>query len=204
MGARRHQCSHGGTGPQAASGYIYTMVPQLRISSAPRRADQDHCRAAEIIVWITCCYCDTRSGAGGPTAAVGTWADMVVAVSSACTFGQAECSAIIETLRATSGLIAGKGGPAERLALKRTTLQNKVHPSASQKNIIRSSELPSSGKSGLPLGLCRLHAANACLFPRRKGKTDLESPDCEVNFSKEKDQTGNGREHHRNKEGTHN
>jgi len=92
-----------------------------------------------------------------PTAAVGTWSDMVVAVSSACTFGQAECSAIIETLRATSGLIAGKGGPAERLALKRTTLQNKVHPSASQKNIIRSSELPQLRKAAY------LWACAACM-----------------------------------------
>ena len=33
---------------------------------------------------------------------------------------------IAEALRATSGRIAGKGGAAERLGLKRTTLQNKM------------------------------------------------------------------------------
>jgi len=33
---------------------------------------------------------------------------------------------IIDALRATSGRIAGKGGAAERLGLKRTTLQNKI------------------------------------------------------------------------------
>ena len=33
---------------------------------------------------------------------------------------------IIEALRAASGRIAGKGGAAERLGLKRTTLQNKI------------------------------------------------------------------------------
>jgi transcriptional regulator with GAF, ATPase, and Fis domain len=33
---------------------------------------------------------------------------------------------IIDALRAASGRIAGKGGAAERLGLKRTTLQNKI------------------------------------------------------------------------------
>ena len=41
-------------------------------------------------------------------------------------FRQAECSVIIEAMRAASGRIAGKGGAAERLGLKRTTLQNKI------------------------------------------------------------------------------
>ena len=41
-------------------------------------------------------------------------------------FRQAECSVIIDALRAASGRIAGKGGAAERLGLKRTTLQNKM------------------------------------------------------------------------------
>ena len=41
-------------------------------------------------------------------------------------FRQAECTVIIEALRAASGRIAGKGGAAERLGLKRTTLQNKI------------------------------------------------------------------------------
>ncbi|PYV53711.1 MAG: hypothetical protein DMG91_16410 [Acidobacteria bacterium] len=41
-------------------------------------------------------------------------------------FREAECSAIIHALRAASGRIAGNGGAAERLGLKRTTLQNKI------------------------------------------------------------------------------
>ena len=52
--------------------------------------------------------------------------DAVVAVSSASTFRQAESSVITEALRAAAGRIAGKGGAAERLGLKRTTLQNKI------------------------------------------------------------------------------
>ena len=42
------------------------------------------------------------------------------------TFENAERAAIIDALNAASGQIAGKGGAAERLALKRTTLQNKM------------------------------------------------------------------------------
>jgi len=43
------------------------------------------------------------------------------------TFHQTERQAIIDALRASSGKIAGPGGAAERLGLKRTTLQNKMH-----------------------------------------------------------------------------
>jgi formate hydrogenlyase transcriptional activator len=49
------------------------------------------------------------------------------AASAAPSFEQAERQAIIDALRAASGRIAGKGGAAERLGLKRTTLQNKMH-----------------------------------------------------------------------------
>jgi formate hydrogenlyase transcriptional activator len=49
------------------------------------------------------------------------------AASAASTFEQAERQAIIDALRAASGRIAGKGGAAERLGLKRTTLQNKMN-----------------------------------------------------------------------------
>ena len=42
------------------------------------------------------------------------------------TFHQTERQAIIDALRASSGKIAGAGGAAERLGLKRTTLQNKM------------------------------------------------------------------------------
>ena len=48
------------------------------------------------------------------------------AASAASTFEQAERQAIIDALRVGSGRIAGKGGAAERLGLKRTTLQNKM------------------------------------------------------------------------------
>lgn len=61
-----------------------------------------------------------------PTAALSTSSDIVVAVSSASSFRQAESNVIIDALRAAAGRIAGKGGAAERLGLKRTTLQNKI------------------------------------------------------------------------------
>jgi len=44
----------------------------------------------------------------------------------ASTFEQAERNVIIDALRAASGQISGRGGAAERLGLKRTTLQNKM------------------------------------------------------------------------------
>jgi formate hydrogenlyase transcriptional activator len=44
----------------------------------------------------------------------------------ASTFHQAERNVIIEALKAASGQISGTGGAAERLGLKRTTLQNKM------------------------------------------------------------------------------
>ncbi len=47
--------------------------------------------------------------------------------SAAPSFEQAERRAIIDALIAASGRIAGKDGAAERLGLKRTTLQNKMH-----------------------------------------------------------------------------
>jgi len=45
---------------------------------------------------------------------------------SASTFHDAERTVIIDALRAASGRIAGNGGAAERLGLKRTTLQHKI------------------------------------------------------------------------------
>jgi formate hydrogenlyase transcriptional activator len=44
----------------------------------------------------------------------------------ASTFEQAERNAIIDALKTASGQISGRGGAAERLGLKRTTLQNKM------------------------------------------------------------------------------
>jgi formate hydrogenlyase transcriptional activator len=49
------------------------------------------------------------------------------AASAASTFVQAERQVIIQALRAAYGRIAGQGGAAERLGLKRTTLQNKMN-----------------------------------------------------------------------------
>ena len=55
-----------------------------------------------------------------------TSSEISVAMGTPSTFRQAESSVIIDALRAASGRIAGKGGAAERLGLKRTTLQNKI------------------------------------------------------------------------------
>ena len=48
------------------------------------------------------------------------------AIAASCSFREAESNAIIEALRATSGRVSGTGGAAERLGLKRQTLQNKM------------------------------------------------------------------------------
>ena len=47
-------------------------------------------------------------------------------VPVASSFREAERRVIIDALSGASGRIAGKGGAAERLGLKRTTLQNKM------------------------------------------------------------------------------
>jgi len=52
--------------------------------------------------------------------------DVSSATATSSSFRQAESSVIIDALRASSGRIAGKGGAAERLGLRRTTLQNKI------------------------------------------------------------------------------
>jgi len=44
----------------------------------------------------------------------------------ASTFHEAERTVIIDALKAASGRIAGNGGAADRLGLKRTTLQHKI------------------------------------------------------------------------------
>jgi formate hydrogenlyase transcriptional activator len=61
-----------------------------------------------------------------PLGTLPTCSETAAAVSSSSTFRQAESSVIIGALRAATGRIAGKGGAAERLGLKRTTLQNKI------------------------------------------------------------------------------
>jgi formate hydrogenlyase transcriptional activator len=49
-----------------------------------------------------------------------------IVIPVASTFEEAERQAILDALKTASGKIAGKGGAAERLGLKRTTLQNKM------------------------------------------------------------------------------
>ena len=61
-----------------------------------------------------------------PAAMLPAASETIVAVSSPSSFRQAESSVIIDALRAAAGRIAGRGGAAERLGLKRTTLQNKI------------------------------------------------------------------------------
>ncbi len=61
-----------------------------------------------------------------PVCELPTSSEIRVALGTRSTFRQAESSVIIDALRAASGRIAGKGGAAERLGLKRTTLQNKI------------------------------------------------------------------------------
>jgi formate hydrogenlyase transcriptional activator len=61
-----------------------------------------------------------------PVSELPTSSETNVVFGAPTTFRQAESSVIIDALRAASGRIAGKGGAAERLGLKRTTLQNKI------------------------------------------------------------------------------
>jgi formate hydrogenlyase transcriptional activator len=59
-----------------------------------------------------------------PIAELATSAEMCV--DSGSTFHQAESNAIISALKEASGRVSGRGGAAERLGLKRTTLQTKM------------------------------------------------------------------------------
>lgn len=61
-----------------------------------------------------------------PIAELRSSSEVVFAAASTSSFRHAECSVIVEGLKAASGRIAGKGGATERLGLKRTTLQNKI------------------------------------------------------------------------------
>ncbi len=61
-----------------------------------------------------------------PVAELATSSEVSIAMGGPSTFRQAESSVIVEALRAASGRIAGEGGAAQRLGLKRTTLQNKI------------------------------------------------------------------------------
>ena len=77
-----------------------------------------------------------------PVAELATSSEIIVAIGTPSTFRQAESSVIIDALRAASGRIAGKGGAAERLGLKRTTLQNKIRRLGISRRIIASSCIP--------------------------------------------------------------
>jgi formate hydrogenlyase transcriptional activator len=61
-----------------------------------------------------------------PVTELATSSKINLATEAPFSFRQAESSVILDALRAASGRIAGKGGAAERLGLKRTTLQNKM------------------------------------------------------------------------------
>jgi len=61
-----------------------------------------------------------------PVSELPTSSEISIAMGTPSSFRQAESSVIIDALKAASGRIAGKGGAAERLGLKRTTLQNKI------------------------------------------------------------------------------
>jgi formate hydrogenlyase transcriptional activator len=61
-----------------------------------------------------------------PVSELPTSSEISVAMATPSSFRQAESSVIIDALKAASGRIAGKGGAAERLGLKRTILQNKI------------------------------------------------------------------------------
>jgi len=49
-----------------------------------------------------------------------------ICLSNPSSFHQAESNAIIMALKEASGRVSGRGGAAERLGLKRTTLQTKM------------------------------------------------------------------------------
>jgi formate hydrogenlyase transcriptional activator len=59
-----------------------------------------------------------------PTVEFAGYREMCITIPS--TFHQAESNAIIAALKEASGRVAGRGGAAERLGLKRTTLQTKM------------------------------------------------------------------------------
>jgi formate hydrogenlyase transcriptional activator len=61
-----------------------------------------------------------------PIAELRSALEISVRGNSTSSFRQAEFNVITEALRAASGRISGNGGAAERLGLKRTTLQNKI------------------------------------------------------------------------------
>jgi len=106
---------------------------QKRIKSVPKRAMEALVNAdwpgniRQLENFIERCVIFTQGDELNVLQGELTKASGRTAVSAAPRFEQAERQVIIDALIAASGKIAGKGGAAERLGLKRTTLQNKMN-----------------------------------------------------------------------------
>ncbi len=121
--------------PLLVSYFVSTLSRRMRkqIKSIPKRAMEmlTNCpwkgNVRELANFIERAVILTRGEQlDVPIAELRTSSEMILVAGSASSFRQAEYSVIVEALRAASGRIAGKGGAAERLGLKRTTLQNKI------------------------------------------------------------------------------
>jgi len=73
---------------------------------------------------------------------------VAAAAAPSSTFEEAERDAIIAALKAASGRISGQGGAAERLGLKRTTLQNKMRRLGITAASARTDQNPFAANSG--------------------------------------------------------
>jgi len=106
---------------------------QKRVKSVPKRAMEALVNAdwpgniRQLENFIERCVIFTQGDELNVLQGELTKASARTAVSAAPRFEQAERQVIIDALIAASGKIAGKGGAAERLGLKRTTLQNKMN-----------------------------------------------------------------------------
>jgi formate hydrogenlyase transcriptional activator len=105
---------------------------QKRIRSVPKEAMQELVNAdwtgniRELENFVERCVILTQGDELNVPRAALKRAPRGAVVSGAATFEQAERQLILDALKAASGRISGKGGAAERLQLKRTTLQNKM------------------------------------------------------------------------------
>ena len=106
---------------------------QKRIRSVPRSAMEALVNAdwpgniRELENFIERCVILTQGDElNVPRAELNRSSGRTVVAAASSTFEQAERQAILDALKGASGRIAGRGGAAERLGLKRTTLQNKM------------------------------------------------------------------------------
>jgi formate hydrogenlyase transcriptional activator len=105
---------------------------QKRIRSVPKEAMQELVNAdwpgniRELENFVERCVILTQGDELNVPCAELKRASRGAVVSGAATFEQAERQVILDALKAASGRISGKGGAAERLQLKRSTLQNKM------------------------------------------------------------------------------